>query len=67
MACFPDTLDRVMPSDASTLKLEWGCGHQAEYSRKEALTRFGQHADPMLIRRLAVCKCGARDPGRVWV
>jgi len=68
MACFPDTLDKVMTSEASTLKIEWGCGHQAQYVRADALRRFGPAADPMFIRRWAACPtCGARSPGRVWV
>lgn len=66
MAWAPQTLEKIMPP-GSTLKILWGCDHTATYTRDEAFRLFGEQADPMYIRRYARCKCGARNPGKVWV
>jgi ribosomal protein S27AE len=55
-----ETLQRVMRSAGSTLKLRCGkCGHEVEFSRKVAWRLFGMDATPHAIRKRARCgKCG---------
>lgn len=68
MAWAPKTLDRVMDSPKSELKIIFSCGMKMAYPREHAFLAFGEHADPMAVRRQARCPvCGACQPGKVWV
>lgn len=60
---------RRMLSGGSTLKLSCeACGHEAAWTRAEALQRLGGDATPCDIRRRVACSgCGCCGRVRAWI
>jgi hypothetical protein len=60
MAMF-EVIGRVM-AHGSVLTTTCQCGHQAVFTRAQAVALFGYHAAPYDLRKALVCsRCGARD------